>query len=349
MDAFNKSMIECSTINECYALNFGVNQSTFQFIETYLKIPIYLVIILISFCGAVLNLICFIALRECTCEFNKFLSIFTMNSLIFNANDLLTYVMKWSTASVAFGFDFFCVTVFSPVAMICFTFGSYLDILIMFERLQLFIKRLRVFSKLTARQWSAIFFAICLFLVVPIILSRKPVKTLASIDNTTSLELYKTNVNDFNGNTYYLVSYYFSIFMRDVFPLFLEISLNVLLYIKLKFYLQKKSLLLAKNKQPSKAIIKNFKKCDENNTRLAILMCLLSAATHLLALLHYIALWHGDYVYSFLTNEVYTIACSLKHAINIFIFYKFNKIFKLYFRKSILRINENMTELDRLF
>ena len=115
-------------------------------------------------------------------------------SLILNASDLLTYLLKWSNLTVAFGFEFFSVTVFFPVSMICFTFGGFLDILIMFERLQLFNKRLRGFSKLSARQWSAIFLVICLIIIVPVILARLPVETFALLDNSTNITLYKNDV-----------------------------------------------------------------------------------------------------------------------------------------------------------
>ena len=96
-------------------------------------------------------------------------------------------------------------------------------------------------------------------------------------------------------------------------------------------------------------MIKNFKKCDENNTKLAVLMCLMSALTHIMSLLYHIALAYGDYVYIMFAREIFTASLNFKHAINIFIFYKFNKIFKLYFRKSILNITETMSELDKLF
>ena len=143
--------------------------------------------------------------------------------------------------------------------------------------------------------------------------------------------------------------YYLSIFIRDFLPLVLEITLNVLLFIKLKLYLHKKTTLLAKNKNYNKAILKNFKKCDENNTRLAILMCLMSAVTHLLSLSYFVALGDNDFLYVTITKSLFRLSVALKHSINLVIFYRFNKIFKLYYRKTVLKVIEPMTELDRLF
>ena len=146
-----------------------------------------------------------------------------------------------------------------------------------------------------------------------------------------------------------MILYYASIFLRDILPLFLEVTLNLALFIQLKSYLKRKSKLLSRQRAPSKALLKNFKKCDENNTRLAILMCLLSAATHILSLVYCVALVYGQFVYVQFSKDIFMTTVAVKHAINFFIFYKFNKIFKLYFRKSILNITENMSDLDKLF
>lgn len=78
-------------------------------------------------------------------------------------------------------------------------------------------------------------------------------------------------------------------------------------------------------------------------------MCLMSAVTHIMSILYHVAIAYGDYVFIMFARDIFTISLNLKHAINIFIFYKFNKIFKLYFRKSILNITENMSDLDKLF
>lgn len=350
MNSTNESILTCCVLNECIAENLGINEEIFYFIYAYLHYPIIVTILVISAAGAFFNIACFISLKECTCEFNQFLTIFTFNSFVLNFNDLLRYSLMLVPNINNLGFEFFIFTVYQPIHSICFTFGGFLDILIIFERLQLFIKRPKLFAKLSAQMWSLIGLILSMIFIGPLLLSKWPIKTLARVGNSSEvIELYKTEFNDFDANFFYIVAYYFSLFCRDVAPLTFEISLNLFLYIQLKNYLKKKAKLLAKNRNINQAIIKNFRKCDENNTRLAIILCFLSAITHILSIMDFISIQWLDYVYSLFTTSTFDLVVALKHTINIFIFYKFNKVFKLYFRKTLLAIKEPMTEIDKLF
>jgi len=220
----------------------------------------------------------------------------------------------------------------------------------MFERLHLFIKRLHLFSRISAKRWSLICFLFCLFITVPVIISLQPIKTKAIIGNITELvELYSVEQSEYFQSYIFKVIFYLCVGLRDLVPLVLEITLNIFLLMKLRKYIKKKRILLSRNKNRSKAIIKNFKKCDENNTRLAVLLCLLSAATHILSLLHFFAPLSEKYLAVMFSNKIFILMSTLKHSINLLIFYRFNKIFKLFFRKTILNINESMSEIDQLF
>lgn len=143
--------------------------------------------------------------------------------------------------------------------------------------------------------------------------------------------------------------YYACIFLRDVAPLAFEISLNVVLYKILKSYLNEKAKRLAKNHNTNTAIIKNFRKCDENNTRLTIIMCSFSAITHLFSIAEYVSMKWLDSFYPIFATSTFDLVVAFKHMINIIIFYRFNKVFKLFFRKTILAVAEPMTEIDKLF
>jgi hypothetical protein len=220
----------------------------------------------------------------------------------------------------------------------------------MFERLQLFIKCLQLFSKVSAKRWSLACLVLCLAITVPVVLSQQPVTTRAFIGNSTQpVEFYSVEKSDHFKHTLFTVVFYLCVGLRDLVPLVLEVTLNIVLFMKLRAYLKKKRILLAENKNRNKAIIKNFKKCDENNTLLAVIMCLLSAATHLLSLIHFFIPLSGSYPVVLFSENLFNLVVTLKHAINLFIFYRFNKIFKLFFRKTILKINEPMTEIDKLF
>ncbi len=116
------------------------------------------------------------------------------NSFILNVNDLLTYLLLLLPMTANFGYWFYAFSVYSPVNSICYTFGGFLDILIMFERLQLFSKRFKLFSKLSAKQWSAMFFVISLFVVVPIKVYLTPLRTTVVFNSNETSEIYKTGV-----------------------------------------------------------------------------------------------------------------------------------------------------------
>lgn len=214
------SVLSCSSMTECMALYLDVDLGLYQFIETFLKLPIQFLILLISLVGASLNITAFVALRECTCEFNQFLSIFTMNryfqflaifsrviynstficfSLVLNTNELVNVLLHLlSPLMSTLGFELFVLSVYSPVGAICYTFGGFLDILIMFERMQLFIESVKsAFKRLSAKQWSALFFFISLLAVLPIKIYLEPVRTTVVLNGTNStetVELYKAIV-----------------------------------------------------------------------------------------------------------------------------------------------------------
>lgn len=60
----------------------------------------------------------------------------------------------------------------------------------------MFIKRPKLFAKLSAQMWSLIGLIISIIVIAPLMLSKKAVKTLARIGNSSEVfELYKTEVN----------------------------------------------------------------------------------------------------------------------------------------------------------
>ncbi len=119
-------ILNCSSILECQALMTFDDLSTLQFIHRYLDLPFNLLISLISLIGMFGNFLSFLSLLKCTCEFNQFLTIFTFNSLVLNTHYFISHILFVTSATVSYGFWFYSLTVYFPVATISFTYGGLL-------------------------------------------------------------------------------------------------------------------------------------------------------------------------------------------------------------------------------
>ncbi len=106
----------CSSVLQCQALAFNIHQ----------LLPLYIVISGISLFGMICNLLSFLALIKCTCEFNQFLTVFTLNSFFLNTHYFLSHLLRATSATDSFGFWFFSLTIYFPLAPICFTLGGLL-------------------------------------------------------------------------------------------------------------------------------------------------------------------------------------------------------------------------------
>lgn len=123
----------------------------------------------------------------------------TCFSLILNTNELVNVLLcLLSPLMSTLGFELFALSVYWPVGTICYTFGGFLDILIMFERMQLFIESVKsAFKRLSAKQWSTLFFFISLLVILPIKIYLEPVRKTVVLNGTNStetVELYKAIV-----------------------------------------------------------------------------------------------------------------------------------------------------------
>ncbi len=125
--------LNCSSILECQALAFHTYLSTLQFIDTYIQLPLCLVIIGISLFGMICNLLSFLALIKCTCEFIQFLTVFILNSFLLNTHHFLSNLLYASSATDFFGYWFFSLTIYFPLSPIYLTLGGLLVNIILLE------------------------------------------------------------------------------------------------------------------------------------------------------------------------------------------------------------------------
>ena len=89
----------------------------------------------------------------------------------------------------------------------------------MFERLQLFIKCLQLFSKLSAKRWSLACLVLCLAITVPVVLSQQPATHRAFIGNSTQpIEFYSVEKSEHFEHTLFTVVFYLCVCLRDLVP-----------------------------------------------------------------------------------------------------------------------------------
>ena len=133
---------------------------------------------LVSLIGIVLNVISvsILSLRKFKDKFNKYLLIFSINSALLNFNDFLMFFssLLFNSYNLNYSYSKGVYMIFYYVLWsVLYSIGGFLDIFIIYERIQLINPKLSLLLKEKASRISIAVFFFCLIINIPINLSRR--------------------------------------------------------------------------------------------------------------------------------------------------------------------------------
>lgn len=135
-------------------------------------------IFVFSVIGIILNTLNIIILssKNFKEKFNKYLNIYSLNSLILNLNDLIFYSLYFvpnDDFKYLYSFAFFYSHIYLVIWSISYSFAGVLDIFIIYERIQQFNPSIKFLLKKKACVISSWVLAYCIVINIPLNLSRK--------------------------------------------------------------------------------------------------------------------------------------------------------------------------------
>ena len=265
-------------------------------------------------------------------RFLQLVKYFNLNSLLTNVNIFILTIVYLTTYQthyrsnfgnffddIHWGYYFTHAYLFFYVTF--FSVSGVLDIFIVFDRIQIMNPNIKFLKSLSAR---IIFFSVliyCCILNMSVNLSRKVSVTTIEFENKT-VQVYEYKLRKFSSQGIIMLLIYFSNFIRDLVPFFLEIITNAYLVSLTYTFIKKKSSLNSNPKQIA------FNLTQINNAKMAFVISLLSSTIHvmnfslliILITLPSEAYWIGGNVSLGIMNT--------RHAFSIFIYLKLNKKFR---------------------
>lgn len=286
-----------------------------------------------SFIGFILNLVNFFILRrikeKTTCLY-KYLKVYVINSclinLIFSSMTLFNCIRYFP---LAFSYEARIISIFlfGYVCNTLYFFGNTLDILIAIERLAIFKKQLKRLTKHNSPYLICFcILIICIFINIPPFLSVYN----KSVHEIQSDFLNKAYINRIKiiGNTSFSnakcgrIILFISLFTRDLLFLLIEI---IILMLTTYYYLQEFNRF--KSRLNTLQQIRRRNKARKNLLAMVIYLSITTIISRLITFNAFRKLLLKRNIS--LTEQFVTMySVVLKHFLNSFIFYKFNRKFK---------------------
>ena len=202
-----------------------------------------------------------------------------------------------------------------------------LDILISFERLSIFVIKLRSYVKLNPYILSTIAFLVSNAINVPT-LFRAYVKSDQEMEQDLMYSLNNSITLSVCGKgPIKMIWLGLNILFRDFITLLLEITFGILTFIYFKKYLKKRSTLIFNGTIHDHREQTNIQ--ETKITNMILCLSLISIISHIAILATFIFFLFpiGEPISSYLIM-ISILFLSLKHSLNFFIFYNFNSQFK---------------------
>lgn len=288
----------------------------------------------IGFIGFILNLICFIILvcqsRSTNANIIKYLQIYSLNSCIL----CLLYGFMFITQSPRF----FSIIAFSDIgklyrckifgylSMTLYFFGNMLNILIVFDRLSVFLnEKLYNFNAKRSYTKCIIIFLMCIIINSPILISFKNENM---INSTNTIDICEQTL--LADTTHSFVFNLMLYFLRDILTLIVEIMITVLSYYyyanKIKNIHEYHHVILFNSPNYIKITIKDDRKKGNQVLLMTIYLSIVSIVFHLMvSLVIYIGAKIDDkHIIQYAAlNLILVSSIGMKHFLNGFIIYKF--------------------------
>ena len=348
MDTENFTVIY-STLLESVGLYFSI-----EILYSYLFTSVTLT-------GIITNIINIYILnqKEFTASLFKYLRIYCVNSLIVCLSGsfvFASFVRNFNSTPVIYDALFYYVYIFIPFANTGYFYGSVLDIMIVLERISLFVKFFKTFAT-RINFCCFIGLIVCIILNVPYFFVYVPKTNEFNISSTSSVYITYYDVSNIAKTRIVQILTYIEFVLRDFLLLVFEILSNLISVIFLKKHLEKKTILSNShialtndNSFNSESIITSglpqegkkrkvnsnseITSAEKNMTILVILMSSLSVFEHTMILSCVIySYYFVDYT-AFLLGFLGDFSIILKHSSNFFLFFLLNKKFHKVFSKQ---------------
>lgn len=213
--------------------------------------------LLISIIGIFNNIICIIIFKYSNTnntegkKFFLFLYYYTINSLMINLNDLINYSIylltnaqseiyrKIENNSLYLKTQVFIIYFsyfYQNIWAIIYTFGTFMDTFIVYERIQLYNPKWKFLSKTSAGKISLFVFLFSLVLNVPVNLSRNVIQNEFFTSTNKSVLAYSYALREFEqNNNLFTLSIIVSNFFRDGSgSMIIGITINIILIVTIK-------------------------------------------------------------------------------------------------------------------
>jgi len=242
-----------------------------------------------------------------------------------------------------------------PMSNLCYYYVSFIDIAVLIDRLSIFLPKLKsIYEKIRVNYICIAVFIIDLLLSLPDLFAYKPIifEFYFYETNRTRVSLYEAHFigpTDFALSTTGQIVNYIIYVLRDVVCILLTVCFNVMNFLYIKRYLRVKSTILkdinvsidknVSNDQTFSDISnKNRIKDIKSKRKLGIMvvfMCMISLISHLI-------FFSAVICFNFYSNPSVNLYIQLaeflntfKIFLNFFIFYNFNKNFKIGMKRII--------------
>ena len=320
--------------------------TAFDLEEIELYVEYCVVILFFSIIGIFTNsisILIFISFSNTKKKFFHLLKYYTLNSIVSNLNDfvIMVFLIRFrhqlliDTSSLQIynqnhNLIRYIVYFYLIVRNTVYTFGCSLDLFIIYERIQLYAPNYSFLIKQSAGRIVGFVFLYVIVLNVPTNMSRQ-VRHIEKCKESESTFFYYFDSPDFNE--FFIIFLIITYIIRDAITCIIMIVLITILIICVRRYYTQRQTFNMQNRNSN--II--FKKSALNNCKIAVMMCFLNVILHILNAYNLIK----KHQYNSAMNDivVYSIFFEFKNSVNIFIFIKFNKIFKRNFLMMVPRSN----------
>lgn len=313
--------------------------------------------IVITLTGSLLNalsLFIFIFSNNMDTKFLRLLKCYIVNSLVVTVNHFVLFTLlafitsspltnrniyyNGKMMSNSLQFTQYYSYIFLPVWTISYSYGSLLDITIVYERILMYLPKLKFMRNVQIYVYLLVFLLLSCVINLPANFSRDIYSLAMNLTNSPlndTIVVYTIKKRIFHYNDLFTVCLYASTFMRDILTLVIEIAVTVILLITMYRFYNKKRETVARtsteaissiNEQSSDAII--FRRTDMRNSQITLYICFISFVSHVGSFLALIVLYfnHSD-LYTYIVG-FFGFFFLIRHSVNFVLFLKLNKKFK---------------------
>ena len=328
---------------DCWLKAFG-SVLEVDILYVYLLTPLAL----LSFC---FNLTSFLVLLKSSfsiSSFYKYMRAYSLNSTLISLVVITTFTNRTHRI---FSFTntypalIYGVYIKNPLESILYLYSSLLEIFLIIERLLYFFpyhyKQLKFIG---FNKFLFFLFALSVFINIPLFFILEPAHADVQVDANSWYRIYYYGITSFSQTQAGKIISYLFYFIRDLLTLTIKLILNILTIFLVKQYANKikrekfefaikisTSILHVENVEPVKNIL--ISKTERNQTYMAMILCFFSLTKHVLFLTAYLTYFFGYFTASTFLYYFALLSLTFKHGSNIFLFSKFNHLFRAQIKK----------------